>query len=37
MSKKEVVEPKTSDVVKHDGKTEAELNETIETLKIQLK
>ena len=37
MSKKEVVEPKTSDVVKHDGKTEAELNETIEVLKIQLK
>ena len=37
MSKKEVVEPKTSDVVKHDGKTDAELNETIEVLTIQLK
>ena len=37
MSKKEVVESKTSDVVKHDGKTDVELNETIEVLKIQLK
>ena len=38
MSKKtETVEVTNNDVVKHDGKTEAELNETIEVLKIQLK
>ena len=38
MSKKtDTIEATNNDVVKHDGKTEAELNETIEVLKIQLK
>ena len=38
MSKKtETVEVTNNDTVKHDGKTEAELNEAIEVLKIQLK
>ena len=38
MSKKtDTVEATNNDTVKHDGKTEAELNETIEVLKIQLK
>ena len=38
MSKKtDTVEAPNNDTVNHDGKTEAELNETIEVLKIQLK
>ena len=38
MSKKtDTIEATNNDVVKHDGKTEAELNEAIEVLKIQLK